>query len=84
MKITKKQLRRIIKEELARALSENVPVGDSMSRGKRFYSAAEKAQIKSFKYRYEDLDDDELEAALARSKNELERYAINSILAMRF
>ena len=84
MKITEKRLRQIIKEELARALSENVPVGDSMSRGKRFYSAAEKAQIKSFKYRYEDLDDDQLEAALARSKNELERYAINSILAMRF
>ncbi len=84
MKITEKRLRQIIKEELARALSENVPVGDSMSRGKRFYSAAEKAQIKNFKYRYEDLDDDQLEAALARSKNELERYAINSILAMRF
>ena len=84
MKITEKRLRQIIKEELARALSENVPVGDSMSRGKRFYSAAEKAQIKSFKYRYEDLDDDQLEDALARSKNEYERYAINSILAMRF
>ena len=84
MKITKAKLQQIIKEELARALSENVPVGDSMSRGKRFYSAAEKAQIKSFKYRYEDLDDDQLEAALARSENELERYAINSILAMRF
>ena len=84
MKITKAKLQQIIKEELARALSENIPVGDSMSRGKRFYSAAEKSQIKNFKDRYKDLDDDQLEAALTRSEDELERYAINSILAMRF
>ena len=81
MKITKTQLKQIIKEELEKALEENVPVGASMSQGKRFYSSDEKQQIKSFKNIHQGKSVEELEQALPAARNELEKYAINDLIA---
>ena len=83
MKITRTRLRQIIKEEIENTLEENVPAGDSMSRGRRFYSAAEKSQIRNFKLFNSRKSNKQLEMALSQSRNELERYAINSLLADR-
>lgn len=85
LKITRTRLRQIIKEEIENTLEENVPVpvGDSMSRGRRFYSAAEKSQIRNFKLFNSRKSNKQLEMALSQSRNELERYAINSLLADR-
>ena len=89
MKLTKSKLKQIIKEELEKVLKEgypDIPVGASLSHGRRQYSDSQEEQIERWMRQFQDkLDQDpkaEIDDIIANAKKgSLESVAANRIKA---